>query len=121
MPPHSQDGLCRCTALPGHAILSLLCPAGAFHVGAFKVPPGTDKAKLKVKVTLNLNGVVNVEQVQLLEEEEYEEEVRPCGVCVGGWGVGGGGPASLTCPGNCWSLWGFQAHADPCAAAGGGV
>ncbi|GAB4818888.1 hypothetical protein N2152v2_005934 [Parachlorella kessleri] len=48
---------------------------GSFHIGAFKVPAGTDKAKLKVKVTLNLNGVVNVEQVQLLEEEEYQEEV----------------------------------------------
>ena len=42
-----------------------------------QVPPGSEKAKLKVKVSLNLNGVVAVESVQLVEEEEVEEEAAP--------------------------------------------
>ncbi|KAL4452428.1 hypothetical protein ABPG75_008090 [Micractinium tetrahymenae] len=47
---------------------------GSFTVGPFTVPAGADKAKLKVKVMLNLNGVVVVESAQLIEEEEVEEE-----------------------------------------------
>lgn len=43
-------------------------------MGPFSVPAGADKAKLKVKVMLNLNGVVVVESAQLIEEEEVEEE-----------------------------------------------
>lgn len=39
------------------------------------MPAGADKAKLKVKVMLNLNGVVVVENAQMIEEEEVEEEV----------------------------------------------
>ena len=35
-----------------------------------------DKAKLKVKVRLNLHGLVTVESVQQVEEEEYEEVVK---------------------------------------------
>ncbi|KAI3438271.1 hypothetical protein D9Q98_000706 [Chlorella vulgaris] len=47
---------------------------GSFDVGPFQLPAGADKAKLKVKVMLNLNGVVVVEHAQVIEEEEYEEE-----------------------------------------------
>ncbi|KAL4450109.1 hypothetical protein ABPG77_010778 [Micractinium sp. CCAP 211/92] len=52
---------------------------GSFTVGPFTVPAGADKAKLKVKVMLNLNGVVVVESAQLIEEEEVEEEVPAAG------------------------------------------
>lgn len=51
-----------------------VCCAGSFDVGPFQLPAGADKAKLKVKVMLNLNGVVVVEHAQVIEEEEYEEE-----------------------------------------------
>ena len=47
---------------------------GSWSVGPFALPAGIDKAKLKVKVSLNLNGVVGVDSVTLVEEEEYEEE-----------------------------------------------
>lgn len=47
---------------------------GSFDIGPFKKPEGADKAKIKVKVMLNLNGVVVVEHAQLIEEEEVEEE-----------------------------------------------
>jgi heat shock protein 4 len=56
---------------------SFLRPAGSFDIGPFKLPAGADKAKLKVKVMLNLNGTVVVESAQAIEEEEYEEEVAP--------------------------------------------
>jgi heat shock protein 4 len=48
--------------------------AGSFDIGPFAIPAGSDKAKLKVKVMLNLNGVVVVENAQVIEEEEVEEE-----------------------------------------------
>lgn len=49
------------------------------------MPAGADKAKLKVKVTLNLNGVVTLEQVQMIEEtEEVVEEQVGARACVGG-------------------------------------
>lgn len=48
--------------------------AGSFDIGPFTIPAGSDKAKLKVKVMLNLNGVVVVENAQVIEEEEVEEE-----------------------------------------------
>lgn len=48
---------------------------GSFTIGPFALAPGADKAKLKVKVMLNLNGVVVVENAQMIEEEEVEEEV----------------------------------------------
>ncbi|KAI7836745.1 hypothetical protein COHA_009383 [Chlorella ohadii] len=47
---------------------------GSFDIGPFTVPAGADKAKLKVKVMLNLNGVVVVEHAQMIEEEEVEED-----------------------------------------------
>eukprot|EP00887_Chlorella_sp_A99_P002220 scaffold21.g2220.t1 len=48
---------------------------GSWDVGPFRLPAGADRVKIKVKVSLNLNGVVAVESAQLIEEEEYEEEV----------------------------------------------
>lgn len=66
-----------CPTLP--CALRWPLPAGSFTVGPFTVPAGADKAKLKVKVMLNLNGVVVVESAQLIEEEEVEEEVPAAG------------------------------------------
>lgn len=47
---------------------------GTWRIGPFTVPPGSDKAKLKVKVMLNLNGIVCVDSVHVVEELEVEEE-----------------------------------------------
>ncbi len=38
--------------------------------------PGSSEARLKVHFRLNLHGIVTVESVNQLEEEEYEEEVK---------------------------------------------
>lgn len=83
-PPHPTAQIQHSPPPPG---------AGTFHIGPFKVPEGSDKAKLKVKVTLNLNGVVTLEQVQLLEE--LEEEVRSRHSMRS---VGGIVSAGLRCP-----------------------
>ncbi|GIL79849.1 hypothetical protein Vretimale_12448 [Volvox reticuliferus] len=48
---------------------------GTYTIGPFQVPAGAETAKLKVKVTLNLHGLVHVEQVQSIEE--VEEEAPP--------------------------------------------
>ena len=40
-----------------------------------KAPEGDAKAKVKVRVGLNLHGIVGVQSVQQIEEEEYEETV----------------------------------------------
>ena len=40
-----------------------------------KTPEDGAKAKIKVKVRLNLHGILGVESVQQIEEEEYEETV----------------------------------------------
>eukprot|EP00898_Chlorokybus_atmophyticus_P007497 jgi/Chlat1/7749/Chrsp66S07221 len=49
---------------------------GTFHIGPFPQPKDGGKAKIKVKVRLNLHGIVTVESAQMLEEEEYEETVN---------------------------------------------
>lgn len=38
-----------------------------------QVPPGSETAKLKVKISLNLHGLVAVESVQAIEEIEEPE------------------------------------------------
>ena len=38
-----------------------------------KTPEDGSKAKIKVKVRLNLHGILGVESVQQIEEEDYEE------------------------------------------------
>jgi heat shock protein 4 len=38
-----------------------------------KTPEDGSKAKIKVRVKLNLHGIVGVESAQQIEEEEYEE------------------------------------------------
>lgn len=43
---------------------------GTWKIGPFSLPAGADKAKIKVKVVLNLNGIVAVESVNAVEEEE---------------------------------------------------
>ena len=51
----------------------------SFTIGppvAAKAAPGAAEAKLKVHFRLNLHGIVTVESVNQLEEEEYEEEVK---------------------------------------------
>ena len=40
-----------------------------------KTPEDGSKAKIKVRVKLNLHGIVGVESAQQIEEEEYEETV----------------------------------------------
>lgn len=42
-------------------------------MGPFTVPAGQETAKLKVKVRMNLHGLVSVESVQSLEEENVED------------------------------------------------
>lgn len=50
---------------------------GSFEVGPpAHPPPDGGKAKLKIKIKLNLHGVVILESVQQVEEEEYEETVK---------------------------------------------
>ncbi len=39
-------------------------------MGPFNVPAGVENAKLKLRVKMNLHGLVNVESVQSIEEEE---------------------------------------------------
>lgn len=46
---------------------------GKWCIGPFPVPAG-GKSKLKVKVVLNLNGIVAVDSVHIVEEEEVEGE-----------------------------------------------
>ncbi len=48
---------------------------GSWKVGPFTVPKGQEKAKIKVKVVLNLNGVVEVESAHVVEE--IEEAAAP--------------------------------------------
>ncbi|GLC40661.1 hypothetical protein PLESTB_000035600 [Pleodorina starrii] len=55
----------------------LLSPAfdkslGTYTIGPFQVPPGAETAKIKVRFTLNMHGLVYVEQVQSIEEVEEE-------------------------------------------------
>lgn len=49
---------------------------GTYKIGPFKCP-AEKKAKLKVTVSLDLNGLVSVSGAQLLEEGEIEVEVQP--------------------------------------------
>lgn len=55
-----------------------LLPAGtaqrisSFMIGPLPVPKDGGKAKLKVKVRLNLHGIVSVESAQVVEEEDAE-------------------------------------------------
>ncbi len=43
------------------------------QIGPFTVPPGQETAKLKVKISMNLHGIVTVETVQSVVEEEATE------------------------------------------------
>ncbi len=49
---------------------------GVWDVAAPAPPTDGSKAKLKVKVRLNLHGVVAVESVYQVQEDEYEETVK---------------------------------------------
>mmetsp|Transcript_37740 Transcript_37740/g.84112 ORF Transcript_37740/g.84112 Transcript_37740/m.84112 type:complete len:814 (+) Transcript_37740:104-2545(+) len=50
---------------------------GEYQIGPFDVPPGSDKAKLKVKVRMNLHGLVSVESVESVQEvEEAPKDVK---------------------------------------------
>lgn len=57
-------------------------PAGADrHIATWTVGPppskkSSDPAKLKVRISLNLHGLIVLENVTQLEEEEYEEVVK---------------------------------------------
>lgn len=50
---------------------------GVYSIGPFTIPAGMEKAKLKVKVRMNLHGLVSAESAQAVEEEEVQEEVKP--------------------------------------------
>jgi len=52
---------------------------GTFHVGPFALPEGQEKAKLKVRVALDLHGLVSVERV----EAHHEEAVAPVAPAAG--------------------------------------
>ncbi len=54
---------------------------GSFQVGPFAVPAGQEKAKLKVRVRLNLHGLVGLEGVQAVEEQEVGVEVGRALLC----------------------------------------
>lgn len=51
------------------------------QIGPFEVPAGQEKAKLKVKVRMNLHGLTTVEGADNFIE--VEEEVSKCGGSVG--------------------------------------
>lgn len=54
----------------------MLTVACLFQVGPpAKTPEDGSKAKIKVRVKLNLHGIVGVESAQQIEEEEYEDTV----------------------------------------------
>ncbi|KAI8470334.1 MAG: heat shock protein Hsp70E [Monoraphidium minutum] len=65
---------------------------GTYTVGPFKVPDGADKAKIKVRVTMNLHGLTAVEAATLIEEVPVEEEPAPAagGAAAAAGGSGGG-------------------------------
>lgn len=58
---------CKCLATNKYATVP-------FAHSPVQVPAGAETAKLKVKISLNLHGLVSVEQVQAIEE--LEDEVR---------------------------------------------
>lgn len=60
-----------------------------FTIGPFK-PTKSDKAKIKVKIRLNLHGIVSVESATMIEEEEVEVPVSKAD----------GGPAAMEVEGN---------------------
>ncbi|KAG2501566.1 hypothetical protein HYH03_000072 [Edaphochlamys debaryana] len=78
---------------------------GVYSIGPFTVPEGQETAKLKVKVSLNLHGLVHVEQVQAVEEIEEEgaaaapSDVKmddaAAGAEAGANGEAGAGPAPM--------------------------
>lgn len=55
---------------------------GSFDIGPFALPAGADKAKVKVKVMLNLNGVVCVESANMVEESEEETPAAAAAAAV---------------------------------------
>lgn len=58
---------------------------GEYQIGPFEVPPGAEKAKIKVKVKMGLHGLISVDAA-----ENYVE-VGQGGVDVGQDGAGGAG------------------------------
>jgi hypothetical protein len=73
---------CPCPSLhltwPARPLLpcSISRQLATFQVGPFSLPSGQDKAKLKVRVRLNLHGLVGLEGVQTVEEKEVEVSSR---------------------------------------------
>ena len=57
------------------------------QIGPFEVPPGAEKAKIKIKVRMNLHGLISIEGVDNFVEAE--EEVREGHKCFRGQGSGG--------------------------------
>lgn len=47
-----------------------------FEIGPVIVPKGAEKAKIKVKVKINLHGILEIDSVQSIEEEEIEVPVE---------------------------------------------
>ena len=67
---------------------------GTFHVGPFTVPEGQEKAKLKVRVALDLHGLVSVERVEAHHEEVVVAEVAGAEAAEAAAGSDGGAAAA---------------------------
>lgn len=88
------------------------------------------KPKLKVKVRLNLHGIVAVESVVQVEEEEYEETVKKAPSAPAKVSISSHNPACAFCKAffgggrRCWEycvVSGFQQHhLEALAVPGGG-
>ena len=102
--------------LPEGAPLEL----GTYTVGPFKVPAGADKAKIKVRVTMNLHGLVSVEGATLVEETTVEEPAPAAanGAAAAAGSDGGDGAAAAGSDGGAAAAEGGDAAAA--AAAGDG-
>eukprot|EP00290_Baffinella_frigidus_P015828 CAMPEP_0180215816 /NCGR_PEP_ID=MMETSP0987-20121128/15773_1 /TAXON_ID=697907 /ORGANISM="non described non described, Strain CCMP2293" /LENGTH=843 /DNA_ID=CAMNT_0022174651 /DNA_START=55 /DNA_END=2586 /DNA_ORIENTATION=+ len=58
---------------------AILAPGTSSDIGKFSIsgiPPGDGPSKIKVKVRLNMDGILSIESAQLVEEVEVEDEPK---------------------------------------------
>ncbi|GBF90729.1 heat shock protein 70 kDa-like [Raphidocelis subcapitata] len=72
---------------------------GTYTVGPFKVPEGADKAKIKVRVTMNLHGLASVEGATLIEETVVEEPAPAADAAAPAAAAGAEGAAAASADG----------------------
>lgn len=77
-PADASDAEAAASRLPVGVTRSL----GTYHIGPFKVPEGQEKAKLKVRVALDLHGLVSVERVEAHHEEEVPAATGAAGAAA---------------------------------------